>query len=202
MGGGQALDPLAQRRPGDRPGVDRIGLASRSRSPRRSRRSGSARRAPPAPPRPTRKRSKGPETCRQSSIAQTRSAPRARPQSRIWRKAGLARRRGQLAHELAACRPDRRHGVGVLVGVRSDYDHSHRPFRWSVQWADRWLTRLTRGGATLLLGQAGGPRAAASDATEEGQAPGVDALSWSQLAADPENQPSRSDVAADHGSEG
>jgi hypothetical protein len=52
---------------------------------------------------------------------------------------------------------------------------------------------LTRGEATLLSSQAGDPRAAAGDTTDAGQTLGVDRR--------PENQPSRSDVAVDHGAD-
>ena len=86
---------------------------------------------------------------------------------------GLARRCGLLIQELAVGAVDRGEGVGVLVYVRSDQDHIHRPFvSGSVVWADRWLTSVTWGDATLLSSQAGGPSwAAASDTTETSQTP-------------------------------
>ena len=131
--------------------------------------------------------------CRQSSSAHTRSgSPRLRAQSSSCDEPGLARGDRLLAEMLPIGRVDGGEGVGVLVCVRSDQDHSYRPFiDWSVVWADRRLTRVTWGVfATLLSGQAGGPlrATAASDTTETGQAPdGVDTLSGSQLAADPKH---------------
>ena len=63
-------------------------------------------------------------------------------------KPGFTSRRGQLAGELAAARRHRAAGVGVLVGIRSDHDHLHRPFDW-------WLpSRRTSGGRTSARGDA------------------------------------------------
>ena len=84
----ERLEPLAQRGPGDAERVDRIGLA----------RSLAERRAPAMclgatrtirSPRATRKRSNAPDTCRQSSIAQTRSGSSARAQRKSLPKLPL-----------------------------------------------------------------------------------------------------------------
>ena len=96
---GQRVEALAQRGAGDRDGVDRVGLAALARRRCARRPSASARRARPRSPRASRKRSSAPETCRQSSIAHTRSPPSPRAQTqqrprttRRLRRAPSARR--------------------------------------------------------------------------------------------------------------
>ncbi len=73
----------------------------------------------------------------------------------VWQAAGpvgqldepvLARGDRLVVQELSVGGVDGGEGVGVLVYVRSDQDHSYRPFIiGSVVWADRWLTRVTWG---------------------------------------------------------
>ena len=78
-------------------------------------------------PRSIRKRSSDPETCRQSSIAHTRSAPRPRAQREQSRGALSARQDRLLAEQLAGRRRDRGDRVRALVGVRTEHDHDLRP---------------------------------------------------------------------------
>ena len=74
-------------------------------------------------PRSIRKRSKEPDTCRQSSSAQTRSpsSPRAQTNERVEPSdADLDR---SLAQQLAGCQPNRGDRVRALVHVRTEHDH-------------------------------------------------------------------------------
>ena len=121
-------------------------------------------------PRASRNRSSAPDTCRQSSIAHTRSPPRPRAQTqqRVEATAAAPRTvRSPSSRPVAAS--TRRDGVRALVRVRPDHDHPHRPFVGM-------LTSRIAGGhisvgaqATLLSGHAGDPRAAAGDTTSVGQ---------------------------------
>ena len=121
--GRQRVQAFAQRGPGDRERVDAVGLAAaaglRAATPAinvlctRSTRS----------PRSIRNRSNEPETCRQSSIAHTRSAPRPR--------AHASSAAEPLAPDWTVCSPssspvaadDRGDRVRALVGVRTEHDH-------------------------------------------------------------------------------
>ena len=80
-------------------------------------------------PRASRKRSSAPETCRQSSIAHTRSRAERRAPTRSRssneRRLALTVALGDLA---ARALVDRRDGVRHLVRVRPEHDHLHRPF--------------------------------------------------------------------------
>ena len=79
--GRQRIQAFAQRRPGDRDRVDAVGLpAPASAADATSAISFVVTRRTRSP-RPIRNRSKDPETCRQSSIAQTRSPPSSRAQT-------------------------------------------------------------------------------------------------------------------------
>ena len=100
----QRIQAFAQRRPGDRDRVDAVGLpAPASAAPRRRPSACSCTRSTRSP-RPIRNRSKEPETCRQSSIAQTRSLPRPRAQTQQRGKALGADLDRLLAHQLAGRR--------------------------------------------------------------------------------------------------
>ncbi len=131
--------------------------------------SASAARGRRARPRATRKRSREPETWRQSSIAQIRSSSRARAQSSSWRKPG----------SLAAA---------VSSPASWPVPATTAPQVWVCLWVsvpitiiwpvpsigcrlrtDRRRTNLTGGDATLLSSQAGDPRVAAGDTTHGGQ---------------------------------
>jgi hypothetical protein len=78
--GRQRLQAFAQRRPGDRDGVDAVGLPAVAGAPSRVGHQ-PGRDAQDSLAAPIRNRSKDPETCRQSSIAQTRSPSRPRAQT-------------------------------------------------------------------------------------------------------------------------
>ena len=107
----------------------------RLRSPRRLRPSASGGPGPRARPRPTRKRSRAPETWRQSSIAQIRSLLEMRPQA-----SSSAIARPSLAgavsspRELTGAPQTPPAGVGSLVGIRSDHDHVHSSLRLVVAY--------------------------------------------------------------------
>jgi len=73
-------------------------------------------------PRSIKKRSSDPETCRQSSIAQTRSPQAARPAQQSCRALG-ARRDRLLAEHFTRRRSDCGDRVRALVGVRTEHDH-------------------------------------------------------------------------------
>src|SRR5665213_2002122 len=101
----------------------------------------------------------------------------------------LARRDRLVVEKLPIGGVYRGEGVGVLVCVRSEEDHSYRPFIiGSVVWADRWLTRVTWGvlprsyqvKPAVLLGR----RRATQQRLVRPQR-GVDSFSRSQLAAYP-----------------
>jgi len=87
VGGGQGLRALSQRGPGDRQGVDRVRLAGSPFAAAAFAISFGGTRTTRSPE-AIRKRSKAPETWRQSSIAQIRSSSRSRPQPSSWRKPG------------------------------------------------------------------------------------------------------------------
>ena len=74
-------------------------------------------------PRSIRNRSNEPETCRQSSIAHTRSSPRPRAHAQQRRGALGARLDRLLAEQLAGRRRHRGDRVRALVGVRTEHDH-------------------------------------------------------------------------------
>jgi hypothetical protein len=69
----KGVESLADRGPRDRDGVDDVGLAALARGAARVGATRTTR-----SPRTSRKRSRAPDTCRQSSIAHTRSAPTPR----------------------------------------------------------------------------------------------------------------------------
>ena len=94
--GRQRIQALAQRRPGDRDRVDAVGLPALASAAPRRRPSACVVTRSTRSPRPIRNRSNDPETCRQSSIAQTRSPSRPRAQTQQRREA-LARRPGPSA---------------------------------------------------------------------------------------------------------
>ena len=147
VGAGQGLGALAQGGPGDGQGIDRIGLAARPARRGGIRPSASAGTRTTRSPAATRKRSKEPETWRQSSSAQMRSSSRPRPQSSNLGKARLAGR-ALSAHRRAAPLPANTAaaGVGGLVGVRSDHDHVGASLRFGrCLRTDLRLTNLTWG---------------------------------------------------------
>src|SRR5262249_57604125 len=75
--------------------------------------------------------------------------------------ADIARLDRQLAKRLGSLRIERHRGVAALVCVRSNHDHSSRPFVW-MSPAKRIAGghASVRAGAKLLSGHAGDPRAA------------------------------------------
>ena len=93
-------------------------------------------------PRAIRNRSKEPETCRQSSSAQTRSTPRARAHCRTSSNPRAPTEHGLVSEHLARRRGDSGDRVRALVHVRTEHDHQLRPFSSRLKW--------TAGGHGLL----------------------------------------------------
>jgi hypothetical protein len=129
---GEVLDSLAQRRPGHAEGVDRVGLAALpgraasarhvlGRDPHDPLAAGDeealegARHVPAVLERP-------------DPLAIEPAGP---PQELA--EASLARRRRQLPAGAGGEGVDRRAGVGLLVRVRADHDHVHRPFNLTTK---------------------------------------------------------------------
>lgn len=120
-------------------------------------------------PRSIKNRSNEPETCRQSSSAQTRSAPRPRAQSissakpRIPTWAVLSPTSSPVfaATATRVCEH--------LCMSRTEHDHQLSPLLLEVE-VDGRRTRLALGAATLLSSHAGHPEPATSDTAKGGQA--------------------------------
>ncbi len=149
IGGRQVLDSLLQRRPGDVGGVDRIGLATLARALARF-----AHQFRGDPDDPL-------AVCDQEALQAAGDVPavldrpdplgvQAASPVEVLGEAGLAGGRSQLVDQLAGAVCHRYRGVGVFVGVRSDHNHSHRPFHSFGHWTDLRRTDLTWGDATLL----------------------------------------------------
>jgi hypothetical protein len=109
-------------------------------------------------PRASRKRSSAPETCRQSSIAHTRSPPRAR--AHTSRSSNARRLARPVTSAIAPC----------ACPLRSRSSPPVPPRDWDQQQDHGW-THLSRGDATLLSSHAGDPRTAAGDTTTDSQTP-------------------------------
>ena len=133
-------------------------------------------------PRPIRNRSKDPDTCRQSSIAQTRSPPSLRAQTHQRSKPFGADLDRLLAHQLARRRRRRRRSCATAC----ECPHRARSLTSSTSTSIEW----TSGGHGLLGAVPRSyqvtpehPRPATSDTTKGGQATPADSLKESQLAA-------------------
>src|SRR3954451_5106230 len=121
-------------------------------------------------PRASKNRSSDPETCRQSSSAQTRSPPTPRAQrnsspNERGAAATVTSARARPVASSTAASVCERLWVSAPITIISTvpcWDHSTDP---------RW-THLSRGDATLLSSHARDPRTAAGDTTKEGQTQG------------------------------
>ena len=166
----QRLETLADRRAGDRDGVDAIGL---------SRLAGAL---PGAGHQLRRNADDALAALEQEPLQRPRHMPAvfkrpdplaadaARPAQQLTER---PRRRGN--RHLAKCPArrlvDGRKRVRPLMRVRPDHDHFHRPLVGMPSTDPRW-TQLSRGDATLLSSHARDPRTAAGDTTKEGQTNG------------------------------
>ena len=169
LGGRQRIQAFAQRRARDGEGVD-AGRTCRARercaaTPAISRVGTRTTRSPRA----IRNRSNEPETCRQSSSAQTRSPPRPRAQ--------LSTAAKPRAPTWTVCSPSSSPVVAATAAIVCERLWVSAPSTIitlvpsTSTEVDARRTRLAGGAATLLSSHAGHPRPATSDTAKGSQAP-------------------------------
>ena len=167
--GRERLQALLQRGAGDVERVDRIGLAALAGALASAWRSGASGSAAPARRARSETAPATPDTCRQSSSAQTRSP--SRPRAHRNSASNPRRPTGTVCSPSSSpvAGRDRGDRVRTLVSVRAKHDHGPRP-PLDPSGADVWRTRLAGGGATHLSSHARHPRPATSDKTKGSQA--------------------------------
>ena len=180
--GRQRIDLFAQRRPRNRERVDLIRLP-RSRITRRLSAVSRGATRTTRSPRPIKKRSKAPDTCRQSSSAQTRSAFKdrahssaaAKPREPTWIVLPATSSPVEPSSAAMVCERLCRSAPSTIIVLV--------PFLCAPK-VDTRRTRLVGGAATLLSSHAEHPDSAASDTTKPSQARGGP-TAWKRVSSPP-----------------